>query len=167
MKRQLQVQVRSTTPGCFTEAQVAALRQMFFVEVEEADSSSGVNSTSQDASSLASLDQRGDVFVPSVMVFERQLVWFPGTTDELVFNGWRAEIDPTSPYSMWQIYPVQSNADTGVSVKGEPSGTVKVMPSLELSLVSATEIKAKLRNASANTPVYFRIIQSPIPPQKA
>lgn len=168
MTREIQVQLRSTTPGCFTDAQMAALRQMLYVKIDEpvAGSSSG-NSVSQDPLSLASLDQRGDVLVPSVMTWQKQLMWFPETTEELVFDGWQPEMDPTSLYTTFAAYPVQANADAGTSVKGEPSGTVKVRPSLELSLVTATEIRVKLYNAKVSTPVWVRLIQHPIPPQKA
>lgn len=167
MTREIQVQLRSTVPGCFTDAQWDALKRAFFVMIEDqvAGGDSG-NSVSQDLLNLASLDQRGDVFVPSVMTWQKQLMWFPDTTEELVFDGWRAEMDPTSAYTTFAAYPIQANADAGTSVKGEPSGTVKVHPSLEISLVTSTEIRVKLRNAKVNTPVWVRLIQHPIPPQK-
>lgn len=168
MIREIQVQLRSTVPGCFTDEQWNALKRAFFVKIEDqAGDSAGGNSVSQDSLSLASLDQRGDLFVPSVMTWQKQLIWFPDTTDELVFDGWRAEMDPTSAYTTFAAYPIQANADAGTSVKGEPSGTVKVHPSLEISLVTSTEIRVKLRNAKVNTPVWVRLIQHPIPPQKA
>lgn len=168
MTREIQVQLRSTVPGCFTDAQWAALRRSLFVSIEDQlGDDAGSASVSQDPSSLASLDQRGDVLVPSVMTWQKQIMWFPETSDELVFSGWRAEIDPTSPYTTFVAYPVQTNADAGTSVQGEPSGTVKVRPSLEISFVTSTEIRVKLYNAKVNTPVWVRLIQHPIPPQKS
>ncbi len=167
MNTKLKVNVAAVAPGsCFTEEQLAELRQILSVDIPDAQPAAITPNLSVEANSLARLDSAGAIEVPGVVAFGTSDVWIAGTTTELIFNGWPSTIDPTSQYCMVMLHPIFAASDDGVAVKGDPSGTKQLHGSMEITEVTSGNIKCKLRNVSRDATIYIRLIMHPIPPQK-
>ena len=168
MNTRVKVDVAKLAPGsCFTEEQLAELSRILSVEVPLQETGTSTVALSQEANGMASYDALGAILVPGVSAFSASQVWIIGTTSELTFEGWGQAIDPSDKYCSVMIYPVFQSSDGGIDVKGDPSGTRQIRPSMEITQVSSTAIKVKLFNVSRDTTVYLRLVMHPIPPQKA
>lgn len=168
MPKRLAISVAGITPGsCFSDAQLAELRRILSVEIPDTEAVASTANISQEQNSLTQLDSAGGIMVAGVLVFGTSITWVAATSTELTFEGWDPRIDPTSNYCSVMLYPVYSSSDGGIEVKGEPSGTQKIRPTMEITEIKGSAIKVKLVNASRDANVYLRLIMSPIPPNKA
>src|SRR6187402_1025087 len=152
---QLAIRMKGEAPAgsCFTTDQIQQLFNQGYVEVPTnlPDSSNASLQISSQLNNLAQLDAEQDLFVSAVVAFEDSKTALASTHPELVFSGWPSLVDPTSRYTSFSYWVIYSSTEAGVKAKDEAgSGTVTIRPSLEITSVTATQIKCKVFNNASD-----------------
>lgn len=145
-------------PGsCLTRELLSELASLMRIQVVESGQAVEMKASS-DPNNLSTVAGDGGIFTQAGL-FHQETKTFTGT--QLTFTGWSSAIDAKT--CLLNCFAVYASTEVGQPVKGEPSGTENIRPTLEIVSIASNVVVLNVRNNSADCTVTLQLWQPATP----
>lgn len=145
-------------PGsCWTIESLQELVSYLRVQVVESGQAVEMKA-SIDPNNLSTVAGDGGIFTQAGL-FHQEIKTFTGT--QLTFTGWSSAIDAKT--CLLNVFAVYDSTEAGKPVKGEPTGTENIRPTVEIISIASNIVVVTVRNNSEDCAVTLQLWQPATP----